>query len=1474
MPDQIVQEFAAFSGLDASKRDPIVDEFAKFAGIEKPNSPVVFKNAEESNRAISEMPGPFSRAPRQNTTPRDPNAENIGQNQGVAGAPHMDENSVRTLEELSGNIAPTQKPTPESLLYPDQVREAKQRWLQEINKADRNGQYTGADVGGENDPIGLDLKVALHGIKHSAEGLVARAGEALGHYPKGTSQMIQAEQEGLRQAAADTHARMANDAKLHGQISGAVQAAGEYAAGGLPAFVASSGDKAAVEADTHNVTGTAKTQYVAGTMLQNALLGHVMNRLGLGPTAEGAIPAATAREAVMNAGKEIAQSIPTFATMNVMQKLNEKMTGIDPNATFTPEELGQTIVESFAQSGMLGTLGAVKHFAEMNPSAVKGMAEKPALSRPDAEKLGITERTSIDDRKAIHEQVKSVAEHLPTVSDSQEVKPGDPGTEAGQKNDAPPLNEPVSDNSKKSSSWVIRNKDTGEVLFETFNPAIPEKLNTAKYEAVPIRDYLVGLNEGRVYNWDTGKSEVSAPKTSDLNATRPETPVEQNNAPQAQETKPTAQPKEPGTLPEALRLHTQQPNPDDITQMGSMGTLPKSATDAVGKVWTNVKDAWKSSVLPNLTRSSPEAADSMAEHAASKIAAPHMADAMITDVYGAKEHEKPGVMGALRKKLGVPTIDRASQEKFDAVQMEDRLRGIADRQNAKANDPQLSPAEQQEAHGAAQKVHTLVHPEYGYFKSEAEYQAALHDPKIQEMIQKYEANVNPAFDEMYRTNKGLESDDPVPAQGRDTKMITNLRAIREGEAAPESKYFTGVERTGKEPSVPPPVSAKGDLTQPRRNYDVNANTEAMGNAPYGYHLNGPDSIRNSMNRRYVMATRIRAIDSLVKEGIGTYERPVDGMIKGERAVKFDDVKIPGEPQRTLWVPQSALAEVKHAMNMNDNLESVLPAHVINTLQMAVSPVDFIAHTGNLIRGSMASPGGKNFADNVLRLGLNMPDAIGRMGNAANDVLKNSPETAHELSRLAEIGALRGEGHSGGAGPLLNFIDKAGRLTQSRLFDSLVESGKVKDTASNRRDFINNASGQYNSRLATSEVGRILKEIRVLPFLTANVTFARSAAKELVGSTTLQATSPQAAMQIRAWKIARAVVAPVVMAGALNAALYGKNLPKNIPAGSIYLGSTDEQGKPRILDLLEQTQIRRGMRETGLQAVADGISGGLSHERIMNNAMTDVMNSALSLQGPPIRFVTTVAGGKLGVGRRGLMQTPAAEMGQSQLSVNIKEALKDVNKMGEAGIAAFENAKPGDNKPWAATKGAISGIANSAVSTTGRILGVKSVNTPPSAAADAMQTYYANHAPRQTVSEKDHSAMIRDLRAKLANGEGDEELHAALTSGDLTARSAGLLTKNAGLSPAAAQFKGLPLKEAKQVMEMATPEEKAVFAPLLERKELNTKISDLQAQIKMKQGSGEPTWKEHGALGPLEFRKRQMDFQRKVAERKLAVSSPQ
>jgi hypothetical protein len=47
---------------------------------------------------------------------------------------------------------------------------------------------------------------------------------------------------------------------------------------------------------------------------------------------------------------------------------------------------------------------------------------------------------------------------------------------------------------ERTASWVIRDKASKAVVCETFNPTFVRRLNTARYEAVPILAYLQEFN--------------------------------------------------------------------------------------------------------------------------------------------------------------------------------------------------------------------------------------------------------------------------------------------------------------------------------------------------------------------------------------------------------------------------------------------------------------------------------------------------------------------------------------------------------------------------------------------------------------------------------------------------------------------------------------------------------------------------------------------------------------------------------------------------------------------------------------------------------------------------------------------------------------------------------------------------------------------------------------------------------------------
>jgi hypothetical protein len=47
---------------------------------------------------------------------------------------------------------------------------------------------------------------------------------------------------------------------------------------------------------------------------------------------------------------------------------------------------------------------------------------------------------------------------------------------------------------RTTASWVIREKETGVVIMETFDKKKIDALNESRYEAVPILTYLQELN--------------------------------------------------------------------------------------------------------------------------------------------------------------------------------------------------------------------------------------------------------------------------------------------------------------------------------------------------------------------------------------------------------------------------------------------------------------------------------------------------------------------------------------------------------------------------------------------------------------------------------------------------------------------------------------------------------------------------------------------------------------------------------------------------------------------------------------------------------------------------------------------------------------------------------------------------------------------------------------------------------------------
>lgn len=84
-----------------------------------------------------------------------------------------------------------------------------------------------------------------------------------------------------------------------------------------------------------------------------------------------------------------------------------------------------------------------------------------------------------------------------------------------------------------TASWVIREKGTGKVIQKTFSQEVVEKLNTAKYEAMPIQQHLAQMNrlikeygEEAVNRWARGEGLPTNPQNVNTSAQPAQKPRE------------------------------------------------------------------------------------------------------------------------------------------------------------------------------------------------------------------------------------------------------------------------------------------------------------------------------------------------------------------------------------------------------------------------------------------------------------------------------------------------------------------------------------------------------------------------------------------------------------------------------------------------------------------------------------------------------------------------------------------------------------------------------------------------------------------------------------------------------------------------------------------------------------------------------------------------------------------------------------
>lgn len=243
------------------------------------------------------------------------------------------------------------------------------------------------------------------------------------------------------------------------------------------------------------------------------------------------------------------KEIPSEEFTTTGQFLTDKLPGVGTNQDASLADYGQqvkdTALATLLQSGGMGAGGSVINSIASKSPQVNQEINQPITAQPEQATQPQADTNSIvdalakatqqvaPDRLEISQGNEStanaddaMAEQLqqaydaktpsaePVVSTNSyddllaEIKPAEQGAEVQNNegdlvdNSTPAISAPdnnVDENQpaepKESDSWIIRNKETGEPVKETFQKSVADKVNTDKYEVVPALQHLQELNQ-------------------------------------------------------------------------------------------------------------------------------------------------------------------------------------------------------------------------------------------------------------------------------------------------------------------------------------------------------------------------------------------------------------------------------------------------------------------------------------------------------------------------------------------------------------------------------------------------------------------------------------------------------------------------------------------------------------------------------------------------------------------------------------------------------------------------------------------------------------------------------------------------------------------------------------------------------------------------------------------------------------------
>jgi len=638
-------------------------------------------------------------------------------------------------------------------------------------------------------------------------------------------------------------------------------------------------------------------------------------------------------------------------------------------------------------------------------------------------------------------------------------------------------------------------------------------------------------------------------------------------------------------------------------------TTNEPATES-GRDWVATIKGVAGNTLPKITAKAREVGEAGARYISSKIAAPYKSLMFTSRVLAS---------GVDANKLG-------------AALTEDNLRSIKQDFIKEGNTE------------AANAVESLIGSNKSPFKTESEYQEFLRDPKTQDAIQRHKQLWEQEIDPQYKMAQGIDADVDLPSRGLQTGARINLKALLENEGG------TRVVTAGR-----------GSLLSTfKRKSPFARHAKGTGER---YETDYNEIIANTYARQLEIANQNHFTRMLLEHGLASVGPKAPTTVAGEapsRAYPLQHRIILSNGKRfakneNLYLPKSLEEEYRAAVNVDapGRVPGLQP--FLNVLNKAsiLSIGEFTGHMWNLADAALNLPKGNLLRDALLKVS-GRADVIPTMFSILKKSLSNNTE---QLSKLAEIGALRENFGGVATGKVITWFDKTVRLILDDAYQQLAKNGVVENTETARREYINQV-GQYNKR-AQGPLMRWLRDTGVGPFATAGRAFNVLGVRRLALSPGVKAGSIGAAIALRA-NMLGGIVGMFVLRGVLNYMLSGKvNGREGTRLMDIDLGTDDKNGKPLRFPVGDLLGPGRGLRVTGIGGAVESKRAGLGTGDTIESGLKQISSAVLSPGwGPGERFASTVLLGRPTVFSP--QTAPTARPEQSQRLINLATAAKEAN----------------------------------------------------------------------------------------------------------------------------------------------------------------------------------------------------------------------